>query len=86
MLPRSALTNGGWQTTLIDKGLRIGDEQTLKQLLLNVAPNRLFDVVEHAGWNGSLFVLPSGETFGAVEVKMNAFCLADRNHLSIKLQ
>lgn len=63
-LARTALTQGGWQSLLVEKGLEIADELTLKLILLNAAPDDRFDLAESAGWTNSIYVLPSGEVFG----------------------
>lgn len=65
LLPRVALFNGTWLTLLADKGARFGDAETARLILSNVEPSNLFGVLEHAGWNGGRYVLPSGKIYGA---------------------
>lgn len=59
---RADLTSGGLiQSRLQDAGLRPGDWAALLHILQNVDPPRKFKRLEHAGWNGGTYALPSGE-------------------------
>ena len=70
-LSAAKLSNGGWQAELAARGLVIVDHDIFAILLKAAfsnhnAPKALI-AVEHAGWNGDMFVLPSGEAFSPEE-------------------
>lgn len=73
-IPRSELVGGGnVQSRLQDRGLRPGDWAALQHLLQNVEPPRKFKRLEHAGWNGDFYVLPSGEVIPEQESAIATF-------------
>ncbi len=61
-VPRKDLVGGAaLQGRLQDAGLRPGDFAVLLHILQNVVPMRQFERLEHAGWTGDWYALPSGE-------------------------
>lgn len=61
-LPRGELVNGGQtQARLQSVGLRPGAYDVLLHMFQNIDPRRKFKRLEHAGWTGEYYALPSGE-------------------------
>ncbi len=65
LLARTSLVGGGnWQVELLRHGSRIGDPDTLLNILKTVRAPEAFTLFEKAGWNGASYVLPNGEVIG----------------------
>lgn len=73
-VPRKELISGAaLQGRLQDAGLRPGDYPALLHILQNVVPLRQFERLEHAGWTGERYALPSGEVLPRSDTAIATF-------------
>jgi uncharacterized protein (DUF927 family) len=73
-VPRKDLVGGAaLQGRLQDAGVLPGDYAILLHILQNVVPLRRFERLEHAGWTGDYYSLPSGEVLPRSEKAIATF-------------
>ena len=73
-IPRAELVQGkDLQAKMQSMGLLPGKFSTILHMLQNVDPPAKFFRLEHAGWNGDFFALPSGRVIPAVDTAIATF-------------